>query len=76
MIRPRNTRPVQPIVSSAKLDFDISYKNYEKISAFVNDRARILGQKRSGLTAKQQRLLSREIKRARYLGLLPFRASL
>lgn len=56
------------------VDFEISYKNYEQLARFLNDRARIIGRSRSGLTPKQQRRLTREIKRARHLGLLPFKA--
>jgi len=62
-------KPVAP----AKVDFVISYKNYDKLARFINDRARISGRKRSGLSAKDQRKITREIKRARILGLLPFK---
>ena len=60
--------------SRYKVDFEISYKNYEQLARFLNDRARIIGRSRSGLTPQQQRRLTREIKRARHLGLLPFKA--
>lgn len=56
------------------VDFEISYKNYEELSRFLNDRARIIGRSKTGLSPKQQRRLTREIKRARFLGLLPFKA--
>lgn len=56
------------------VDFEISYKNYEQLARFLNDRARIIGRSRTGLTPKQQRRLTREVKRARHLGLLPFKA--
>lgn len=59
-----------------EVNFDISYKNYEQLARFLNDRARIIGRSRSGLSPKQQRLLTREIKRARHLGLLPFKAQI
>ena len=64
----RERRPMVPI----RIDFEISYKNYEKLARFMNDRAKVSGRKRTGLSAKQQKLLTREIKRARILGLLPF----
>jgi small subunit ribosomal protein S18 len=60
----------------APFDFEVSYKNYEELGKLVNDRARIIGKKRSGLSAKEQRLVSREVKRARHLGLLPFKSNL
>lgn len=62
-------------VEKTRLDFEITYKNYQELSRFTNDRAKISGQKRSGITAKQQRKVTREIKRARHLGLLPFKPS-
>ena len=58
--------------SPPKLDFEISYKNYEKLARFMNDRAKIYGRKRTGLSAKEQKQITREVKRARLLGLLPY----
>ncbi len=52
---------------------NFSYKDYEELSKFLTERARIIPAKRSGLSAKKQRILSREIKRARFLGLLPYK---
>jgi len=59
-----------------EVNFEISYKNYDQLARFLNDRARIIGRSRSGLSPKQQRKLTREIKRARHLGLLPFKAKI
>lgn len=39
---------------------------------FLSDRGRIVGRARSGSCAKHQRQITREIKRARHLALLPF----
>jgi len=58
-----------------KENIEISYKNYEYLSRFMSDRARMYDRKTTGFTAKTQRKLSREIKRARHLALLPFKAS-
>ena len=55
---------------------EISYKNYEYLAGFLSDRAKIYDRKQTGFSAKVQRLISREIKRARHLGLLPFKASI
>ncbi len=54
-------------------DFDVTYKNYEELARFMNDRGRIYPRKRTGLTAREQKILSQEVKRARHLALLPFR---
>lgn len=48
------------------------YKNYKEISRYLTDRARILGKARTGVCSKHQRRLTKAIKRARHLGLLPY----
>ena len=47
------------------------YKDYEKLRRYVNPQGKILPRRRSGLNAKNQRLVARAIKRARHLALLP-----
>ena len=48
------------------------YKKWEVLSNFITERGKILGRARTNLDAKTQRRLTREIKRARHLALLPF----
>lgn len=48
------------------------YKDIKGLSKYIDERGKILSRSRSGLNAKQQRKVAREIKRARYLALLPF----
>lgn len=48
------------------------YKDFDTLSKFVTDRARILGKTRTGVCSKHQRRLSVAIKRARFLGLIPY----
>ncbi|NMB91890.1 30S ribosomal protein S18 [candidate division WWE3 bacterium] len=48
------------------------YKDVLVLKRFINERGKIIPQKYSGLTAKNQRLLAIEIKKARYMGLLPY----
>ena len=50
----------------------VDYKDVELLKQFVNPHGRVLGRKRSGLTAKQQRTVEAAVKRARFMGLLPF----
>jgi small subunit ribosomal protein S18 len=69
------TRRIMPKAQVLQVEkFEISYKNYERLARFMNDRAKISARKRTSLSAKDQRRLSREIKRARHLALLPFKA--
>ena len=52
-----------------------TYKDYRKLAEHLTTRARIVGKSRSGICSKHQRALTREIKRARHLALLPFAPS-
>lgn len=49
-----------------------SYKDYQNLSKYLSDRGRIFSRDRSGVCAKHQRKLSVEVKRARFLALLPY----
>ena len=53
---------------------EIDYKNVELLSRMLSERGKIQPRRKTGATAKQQRRLAREIKRARHLALLPFTA--
>ena len=52
------------------------YKNYEQLRRYVSSQGKILPRRRSGLSAKNQRLVARAIKRARHLALLPMPGTL
>lgn len=51
---------------------EIDYKDIGKIKRFTSGRGKILSSKLTGTCAKHQRMLAKAIKRARFLGLLPF----
>ena len=50
----------------------IDYKDVDLLKKFLNPHARMISRKRTGVTAKNQRNLATAIKRARFMGLLPF----
>ncbi|MFA5751029.1 MAG: 30S ribosomal protein S18 [Candidatus Paceibacterota bacterium] len=50
----------------------IDYKDTDILKRFLNPNGKILGHKRTGITAKNQRKLATAVKNARFLGLLPF----
>ena len=50
----------------------IDYKDYDTLRRYITDRAKIRPRRQTGTCAKHQRALSRAIKRARHLALLPF----
>ena len=49
-----------------------SYKEVENLGKFLSPRKKILGREKTGVCAKHQRMLTKEIKYARYLALLPY----
>ena len=51
---------------------EIDYKNTELLKRFTSGLFKIRPRKKTGVCAKHQRKLSQAIKRARYLGLLPY----
>lgn len=61
------------IGSDVRLD-DIDYKNIGLLSRFLDRRGRILSRRKTRVSAKVQRKIVREIKRARHLALLPYTA--
>lgn len=50
----------------------IDYKDVDILKKFLNPNGRIMGSMKTGITAKNQRKLALAIKRARFMGLLPF----
>jgi small subunit ribosomal protein S18 len=59
---------LSPIPPSQPID----YKDLELLRKFVTERGKMLPRRITGVTARQQRDLTREIKKARILALLPF----
>ncbi len=53
-------------------DAEIDYQNAELLRRFLSPEGKILPARRTGLTAKNQRKITRAVKRARAIGLLPF----
>ena len=53
----------------------IDYKDIATLRRFVTDRGKIIPRRVSGNCAKHQRALTRAIKRARHVALMPFTAS-
>ena len=62
-------------VSPIGLNQKIGYKDIDLLTLFVTDQGKILPRRATGVTVQQQRKLSKAIKRARILSLLPFVAT-
>jgi small subunit ribosomal protein S18 len=50
----------------------IDYKDVEVLKKFLSPSARMIARHRTDVTAKNQRKLAMAIKRARFMGLLPY----
>jgi len=50
----------------------VDYKSVDDLRRLMTPNGKIYSRKRLGVTARQQRMISQAIKRARYMALLPF----
>ena len=66
------TRKPVVVVKEGYKSSEIDYKNVAFLRKFLSSRYKILPQKLTGLSAKSQRKLKTEVKKARIMGLLPF----
>lgn len=66
-------RKVCKFTTDNELAASLNYKNVELLSKFITNRGKILPRRITGTSAKWQRILVREIKKARAIGLLPFK---
>ncbi len=51
---------------------DIDYKDLELIKQYIGETGKIVPSRITGTSARHQRLLAQEVKRARFLALLPY----
>lgn len=55
-----------------KQDIVVDYKDVPLLKKYISERGKILGRARTGICASHQRQVTRGIKRARYVALMPF----
>ncbi|MBI3888131.1 30S ribosomal protein S18 [Candidatus Microgenomates bacterium] len=65
-------KPVKKNCPYCKEEREPDYKNHSELRKYMSERGRILGRARTGICAKHQRRVDQQIKRARYIGYLPF----
>ncbi len=53
----------------------IDYKDVKMLSRYISEKGKIIPSRITSVSAKKQRELARAIKRARYIGLLPYVAA-
>ena len=63
---------VCPFKEDSKLIEKINYKEYKFLKKFITDQGKIIPAHVTGVSAKYQRMITREVKKARILALLPF----
>lgn len=64
-------RNIRSLAREVKME-DIDYKRVQILSRFVDRHGRILSRRKTRISAKMQRKITREIKRARHLALMPY----
>ncbi|MCV2502414.1 MAG: 30S ribosomal protein S18 [Candidatus Lightella neohaematopini] len=52
--------------------YQINYKNVDILKNYVSESGKIIPSRITGVSAKQQRIIARAIKKARYLSLMPY----
>lgn len=67
----KRRRRVDPILKKKEVAY-VDYKHIKTLSRYVTPQGKMFGAKRTGFCAQNQRQLMIAIKRARYLGLLPY----
>ncbi len=60
------------VVQSSNGKMFVDYRRADDLRRLLTPNGKIQGRKRTGLNAKQQRVVSQAIKRARYMALLPY----
>jgi len=68
----QTTKPPRPLSIDLGSVSRLDYKDIRLLSRFTNSYGKIHPRKRTGLNAKQQRMVALAIKRARIAALLPF----
>ena len=56
-------------------NFTIDYKDTKFLSRFISEKGKIMPSRITNVSAKTQREISRAVKRARYVALLPYAAN-
>ncbi len=71
---PRFGNPTKPRITNTNATGTVvvDWKDVENLRRLMSPNGKILGRKRLSTSAREQRLLSQAIKRARFMALLPY----
>ena len=68
-----STEKVNPVVvKSSNGTTYVDYRAADDLRRFLTPNGKIQSRKRTGLNAREQRMVANAIKRARYMGLMPY----
>ena len=67
-----NVQKIRVAKTSGKGKIFVDWKDTETLRRMLSPNGKILGRKRLATSAREQRMVSQAIKRARYMGLLPY----
>ena len=67
-----NNRKICPFKEDPKLISKINYKEYKFLKKFLTEQGKIIPGFVTGVSSKYQRLITKEIKKARNIALLPY----
>ncbi len=68
----KRVRPVARDCGFCKTDTSPTYKEVSLLTKYITERGKIIGQTKTGICSTHQRAVTRAIKRARTVGLMPF----
>ncbi|GMV26322.1 MAG: 30S ribosomal protein S18 [Phycisphaerae bacterium] len=68
----QNVQKIKVARVSAKGKVFVDWKDIETLRRMMSPNGKIYGRKRAGTSAAEQRMVAQAIKRARYMGLLPY----
>jgi small subunit ribosomal protein S18 len=63
---------IELAVKSSNGTIYVDYKRADDLRRMLTPNGKIQGRKKTGMTAREQRMVAQAIKRARYMGLLPY----
>lgn len=66
----RMRKKVNPVLKDPA--FELDYKDVDAIQQFINEKGKILPRRVTGANAKQQREITRAVKRARQAGIIAY----
>lgn len=75
MFKSRKIQKLKPVAKNCPFCANKSepdYKDVGLLERYVSERGKLLGKARTGICSKHQRSLTGEVKKARFIALLPF----